>query len=667
MDALSGMVPLVPSAGIVGGVRISVLGPLRAESDASPCLLPSSRKARAILGYVALAGGRAVRRTTLAGLLWDRVPERQARNNLRQALSDLTLSLAASGREIVSATRDELRFRASEATVDVLTLEAGSELPLSIVGGEPAQLLQDLDDLSRSFDEWLAAERTRTENRVRKVLESRLDRLMSAGAPALERLLAARALVASDPAHERAWRASMQALSEMGDVGQALREYRACEESLRRLLAASPSAETRAFREALRGGSLPASATGPRPPEAAPERRASIAVLPLAAPPSDEVSRLVADGIAEGVIHTLSRIGDLLVIARGTSMTYAGRVNDPREVGRDLGVRYVVSGRIAERSGRRRAYVELVEAASGRVIRTDRFDLKLAELFEIQDRIAAEIATTLAPTVRLEELERARRQPPGSLSAYEALLRGLDHMYVLERETFEEGGRLLRRAVDIDPGYAAARSHSAAWRNFRVAQGWSPAPRTDADLAAHEADAALARDGSDVVALAMKGQTLSFAHRDYRGARAHLDRALEAGPSFPMAWALSSATHGWTGDGRLAVEHASQALRLSPQDPFAFFAEHMLSQGHYVAGDYPEAVRWGRRAAARNPRLTSNLRTLAAALVASGDRDGAREVAGRVLRVEPSFSLRRFVARTPFCEELRDLHASRLRAAGLPD
>ena len=134
-----------------------------------------------------------------------------------------------------------------------------------------------------------------------------------------------------------------------------------------------------------------------------------------------------------------------------------------------------------------------------------------------------------------------------------------------------------------------------------------------------------------------------------------------------MAWSLSSTTAGWIGNGERAVEHAKRALQLSPLDPFAFFAEHMLSQGYYISGDYEQAVIWGRRAAARNGRLTSNLRTLAAALVAVGDTAGAQEVARRVLEIEPSFTLRNFATRSPIKPDILKFHLPRLRAAGLPD
>jgi tetratricopeptide (TPR) repeat protein len=160
---------------------------------------------------------------------------------------------------------------------------------------------------------------------------------------------------------------------------------------------------------------------------------------------------------------------------------------------------------------------------------------------------------------------------------------------------------------------------------------------------------------------------LSFTQRDYDNALLFLDRAIAASPSCHMAWTLSSTTAGWIGDGKRAVEHATRAMQLSPLDPFAFFTEHMLSQGHYVSGDYEQAIAWGRRAASKNGMLASNLRTLAAALVAHGDIEAARAIARRILATDPNFGLKKFAARSAMSPRILDFHIPRLRAAGLPD
>jgi TolB-like protein/class 3 adenylate cyclase/tetratricopeptide (TPR) repeat protein len=402
-------------------------------------------------------------------------------------------------------------------------------------------------------------------------------------------------------------------------------------------------------------------------PGALPDDRPSIAVLPFRVQPIGADDAWFAEGVIEGVIHVLSGIENLFVIGRGTSLAYAGRDVDPRAVGRDLGVRYVLSGSVRRLDNRLRIATELVDATSGSVIRSDRLDGAVTDLFDMQDLIARHVVSAIAPAVHDRELARALRKHPDSMTGYDLLLQALDLLYRLKQEEFDRARGLLQQAMASDPGFAPAYSHTATWHMFRIGQGWSPNFGEDAREAARCAIAALERDRNDAVGLAIHGQMLSFTRRDYDGALHFLDRAIAAGPSCHMAWTLSSTTSGWIGDGKRAVEHAERALQLSPLDPFAFFTEHMLSQGHYISGNYEEAVIWGRRAAARNGRLTSNLRTLAATLVALGDLAGAREIGRRVLEIEPEFSLQKFAARSPIKPGILERHIPRLRSAGLPD
>jgi TolB-like protein/DNA-binding SARP family transcriptional activator len=676
----------LPERGQVASViQFCLFGRFRVWCDTSPDLLPRTRKSRAVLAILALEGGRPVRRTRIAGLLWDRVPEEQARNSLRQALSELSTALRPAGTALIDARRDDLRLAIGACSIDLAAFE--NVAPGERVAWPQAPLLEDLGDLAPAFDQWLHGERARIDQRLRERMEAEIERLCRADAAPEQRIAAARDLLARDATHERAWRLIIRSLADMGDTGQALREYMACEASLRRLLDAAPSAETRALRDLLRGSQsarplLPPAtemsrtvATVPARAAAAPSftpadhnhRQASIAVLPFAAPTGQEDAILLANGLVEGVIHELSGLGDLFVIGRGTSLAYTQQPLDPRVVGTELGVRYIVSGSVSSAGSRLRIFNELIETAGGSVVRADRRNVALDDLFDLQDTLTAEIVSAIAPSVREIELARARRKPPSSLTAYDLLLRGLDRMSWLEPTAFSEAGRLLRRGMELDPGFAAVRSHAATWHNYNLAQGWSADPAADTAAAARLAGEALERDHNDAVALAIQGQTLSFTRRDYSAARHFLDRAIAVGPSASLAWTLSSTTHGWTGDGQSAVAHAMRGLRLSPHDPFAFFTEHMVSQGHYVSGDFAEAVRWGRKAAASNPMLTSNLRTLAAALVMQGEIEAARAVAAQVLKLQPDFSLRRFLARTPFSQAIRDAHGERLRLAGLPN
>lgn len=424
------------------------------------------------------------------------------------------------------------------------------------------------------------------------------------------------------------------------------------------------------MRRSVSAYSIKTKGTGPRPAApigSLPDDRPSIAVLPFRMDPPEFEHAWFAEGIIEGIIHVLSGIENLFVISRGTSLAYAGRAVDPRMVGRELGVRYVLSGVVRHVGGRLRVSTELSDATSGGVLRSDRSNGAMDDLFEMQDRIATEVVSAIAPAVRQRELARAMRKPPDSVTAYDLLLQGIGVLYQLRRGTYDQARGLLQQAMAADPNYAPAYSHAATWHMFRIGQGWSPNVQQDAAEAERCATTALELDGKDAVALAIHGQMISFTRRDYPTALSFLDQALLVGPSCHMAWTLSSTTAGWMGNGERAVQHAMRALQLSPLDPFAFFAEHMLSQGHYVSGNYEEAVARGRRAQALNGMLASNLRTLAVSLVANGDHEGAQEIASRILANDPDFSVARFVERSPVAPEILESFASRLRAAGLPD
>lgn len=651
------------------GIRVELFGPPRVVMAGGEPVAVNSRKARALLFYLAAHANQKLSRAKLAGLLWDRVPDHQARKSLRQALVDLTSALGPAAGAI-DASRETLRVRMDRVETDLLDLRRSEVV-------DPARyarpFLEGVEGLTESFDEWLYHERPAMTDLVRVWHEDRIENLTEGKAPASERMQAARQLLAFDPAHERTWRVLIRALAEVGDIGQALREYRACEGALKRILDAAPSEETAALGQEI-GRRTPAGflsrATGaalaPPPPAAGVVgRQASLAVLPLIKLSTESTTTFLANGLLEGIIHVLSGIGDLFVISRGSVLKYATGDIEPREVGLELGVRYILSGTISSYGHKVAIYLELAESASGQVLWTDRLRIEAEDLFDVQEAVASDVVGAIAPSVRANELARALRKPPESMTAYDLLLQALDKLYSLDRRAFEDAGRLFRQSMDLDAGFAAVRSHAATWHSFRVGQGWAENPAEDSQKAAELSNAALMLDHNDAVALAIQGQVLSFTRRDYDRARGYLDRALSVGPSCHMAWTLSSATHGWTGDGVKAVEHAERALSISPFDPFAFFAEHMLSQGHYVAGDFEKAIFWGRRAADRNSRLTSNLRTLTGALVAAGEFAEAEEIVAQLRDIEPNFDLDRFEARTPFRADIRDVHIDRLRRAGL--
>lgn len=624
-----------------------------------------SRKAMALIAILASNLDQSVSRSKLAGILWDQVPDVKARKSLRQELSALSRSLPG-GQSPIEASHHSLRLRHSSISTDLGDLINGQKIDPQRYS---STYLSSFDGITESLDEWLLLERPTKAAIVLKWHEDRLLALIEAGATHTEQIATARQFLAYDSAHERAWRVVIEGLIALGDMGQALRAYKACETALKIVMDAPLSPKTQQLKQQIlenTHSTVRGQVIQPMPPAPSPlsERQASIAILPILELADHPRANILATGLHEGIIHVLSGIGALTVISRGSAMKFTGRRVDPQEAGRALGVQYLLTGAISGDRGRLFLYLELSEAESGRLLWTERMSIAPDALYEVEDAIIDEIVAAIAPSVRAHDLAQARRKPAASLTAYELLLQGLDNLYQLDRVKFDAAGSFLRRAVDLDPGFAAVRSHTATWHNFKVGQGWSEQPDRDLAQAAALSSEALALDHTDATALAIQGQVLSYKRRDYDQARTYFDRAIRMGPSCHLAWTLSSTTYGWVGDGPSAVAHAERAMRISPLDPFSFFTEHMLSQGHYVSGDYDKAVYWGRRAADRNGRLTSNLRTLSAALVAAGQTAEARQVVKQVRKIEPAFDLARFAERTPFVAEVRAPHIERLREAG---
>ncbi len=397
------------------------------------------------------------------------------------------------------------------------------------------------------------------------------------------------------------------------------------------------------------------------------EYRPSLAVLPFRTLQKDQSDAYFAEGMIDDIIRALGGLQDLLVISRSSVAGFARMPLDVRRVGQELDVQYVLHGSVRRSGDLLRIAVELCAAPAGSVIWADRFDGRLADLFELQDRIALRVATAIAPQLREKELERAVRKHPESMTAYDLTLQALDLSHRMDRASLKQAQDLLEQACTLDPGYGHAYSHLALIYTRMIGQGWSENDRADAERAARAAHNAMLKDRTDALALAIYGHQQSYLFRDHMGARASLDRAIAAGPSCAHAWAFSSLTCGYLDDVEAALVQAEQAVRLSPVGADAFWTEHFLSQAHYLAGRYDEAIAWARMSAAQVIANASNLRCLIAALVATGQMDEARLIARKHMQYVPGFRLTTWLQRTPLSVQVRSLFGERLLQAGIPD
>lgn len=397
------------------------------------------------------------------------------------------------------------------------------------------------------------------------------------------------------------------------------------------------------------------------------EGRPSIVVLPFREHSAGAADAYFAEGIVDDIIHALAGLKELFVISRGSALGLSNAGFDVRAIGRELGVRYVMHGGVQRSETEIRIRTELCNAETGEIVHTDQYRGELKDLFQLQGKIANRVVTILAPQVRERERLRALRKHPQNMTAYDLVLQALGPLFGMNYESFSAAHGLLVRAINSDSHYGPAYSYASYWHILRVGQGWSTDPGNDTEQAARMASTAISLDENDALALAISGHVHSYLRHDFETAVELLERAIELGPSCATAWTLSSLTRGYLGHGSIAVAHAERGVHLSPRGTHVSFHEHILSQAHYIDGNYAEAAQWGRRAAKRNEGLTSNLRCLVASLVATGQTEEARQYAQRLLKFEPTMNLTDFARRTPLIGQIRDDFVERLRTAGIPD
>ena len=411
------------------------------------------------------------------------------------------------------------------------------------------------------------------------------------------------------------------------------------------------------------GPSGVASATALRP-----IYRPSIAVLPFREVDVGTEHNYFAEGIVEDIVGALASLPDLFVISRNSTSRFGRDPVDIVSVGRDLAVRYVLTGSVRRAVERIRIRSELADTESQRVLWTDRIEGRVDDLFGLQDKLSEKVVTTIAPHIRQAEIHRALRQRPENMDAYDFMLRGLDLLYRLRRSEFERAREMFEQSISLDPGYATPYALIAIWCSIRVGQGWSVDTRADYTEANQFAEGALERDPFDARALALSGHVRALLFHDYEGALALFDRAIAASPNSAVAWIRSSPTYSYIGDAAEAKRRAQIGVRLSPLDPHLFYAHSALGFAAYTGSDFEEAIRWGRKAMAENPNYTANLRFLCASLAAAGRLAEAREVGRALLTVEPGFHV------GPFCSThaikdptRRAAFAEQLKLAGLPE
>jgi TolB-like protein/Tfp pilus assembly protein PilF len=376
-------------------------------------------------------------------------------------------------------------------------------------------------------------------------------------------------------------------------------------------------------------------------PEATPSlpTKPSIAVLPFVNLSGDPEQDYLADGVIEDIIAALSRHRWLFVVARNSSFTYKGRTVDIKQVGRELGVRYVLEGSWRKAKDRVRITGQLIDASTGAHHWAGRVEGVLGDIFDLQDQITESVIGALAPELERAEIERARHKPTGSLDAYDYYLRGVAEQQQASRESSDQALQFLYSAIESDQEFASAYAMAAWCYSWRKANGWMVDPAQETAEGVRLARRAVELDKGDAVALTRSGHAIGYLAGDIPGGIALLDKALFLNPNLSGARYLGGFLRLWLGETEAAIEHLARAMRLSPLDPELYRMQAGMAVAHLFEGQFDTAASWAEKAFRDYPGFLLAAATLAASHALAGRMAEAQCAMDHVRRIDPALRL----------------------------
>jgi len=392
----------------------------------------------------------------------------------------------------------------------------------------------------------------------------------------------------------------------------------------------------------------------------------SIAVLPLNNVSGDPDQEYFADGLAEDIITGLSKFHWFFVIARNSSFTYKGSAVDVKQVGRDLGVRYVLEGSVRKAGNRVRITAQLIDAQMGHHVWAARYDRELDDIFAVQDELTEAIVGAVAPSFITAEAMRVERKPPESFDAWDCAMRGNWHLWRLNRDDMAEARRLFERALALDPRSTMALSGIAFVLGFSINFGWvddlDEARKQGSEAAQRAVDLDQNNAGAHL-AFAL----ISFYMNQLDAAVTACQRALELNPNLAAAEGWLAVVMSWRGDYEEAIVHAERSSRLSPRDNYSMWSLAQTT-ANFGAGNYQQSAEWAKKVIEATPEFPIPWRYLAASLAHLGRLEEASAAKDQLLRIMPNDNLRLVRAALPSANPDRiNRFAEGLRKAGLPE
>ena len=419
----------------------------------------------------------------------------------------------------------------------------------------------------------------------------------------------------------------------------------------------------------LAGEAVPAIRSSPPPirvQDLALPDKPSIVVLPFDNMSAEAGQDYLADGIVEAITAALSCIRSFFVIARSSAFTYKGRATNARDIGKELGVAYLLEGSVQKAGTRLRIIVQLIETEGGAHVWSSRFDGAIDDFFDLEDRITEQVAGALQPSIRIAEIERSRRKRPQDLGSYDFTMRAMPHVWALEKAESAKALELLEKALAIDPEYPLALSLAGWCHAQRSVYNWADDIAGSQASARSLAERAAEMSGDDPVILAVLGAVHTFL-RNFGTARVLLDRAVTLDPNAAWAWSRLGWLENYADQPQKAIGNFERALRLSPIDPMNFNNYVGIGSAHEVAQEYDKAAAFYRRALEERPNASWIYRNLASVLSGAGRVDEAKQAFAVMMLTYPDLTVSKFKQAMVFSPAALNRMAENLRKLGLPD
>lgn len=525
-------------------------------------------------------------------------------------------------------------------------------------------LLAGIEVNDIAWDGWLSGERRRIGSMTCDVLE-RLGRMELDQSRPAEALRLAEDCIRRDIFREDAHRLAIQAFVSLGRRSETSKHYQHLAERLKQELGTSPEAATiQVYERARQQSGVPEET----PTLSAFGRKPSIAVLPFVNLSNESDQDYFIDGMVDEIITALSRFQSLFVIARNSSFTYKGRAVDVKQVGRELGVRYVLEGSVRKAGSRLRISGQLIDAAIGTALWADRIEGELKDIFEFQDLVTSQVVGAIAPKLEQAEIERSNRKPTASLDAYDYYLRGQSEVLKWTRDGNEKALAHYYRATELDPEFSSAFGMAARCYSQSKAQGWSKDVAFETAEVRRLARRAVELGPDDPIALSASGMALAFVAGDLDAGDVLIDKSLQLNPNLASAWMFSGWVKSWRGEAETAISRTTRALLLSPHDPSLSNMRRAIAFSYFIAGRYAEAISASEVIAPIPQNTIFGLTTVAACSALLGNQVEAGRAVADIRVADPSFRLANLRERFPMT---RNEGFSRweegLRKAGLPE